>query len=77
MMAWKMAQMMVIHSVEMKVEKKVDCWALTTAVQMVWWREMAVSMVWWREMAASIAQQMVVHSTMGLATAVHFLKEWS
>ncbi len=67
------AQMMV----DLTAQKKADCSALTTAVQMVWWREMAVSMVWWREMAASIPQQMVVHSRKGLATAVHFLKEWS
>ena len=46
-------------------------------VRMVWWREMVASMVWWREMAASISQQMVFHSKMGLATVVHFLKEWS
>ena len=67
MMAFHLVEKMAQKMVDLTAQKKADCSALTTAVQMVWWREMA----------ASIAQQMVVHSTMGLATAVHFLKEWS
>jgi hypothetical protein len=55
MMAWKMAQMTVLMKAEKMVERKVDCWALTTAVQMV------------DCSAQKKAQMMVIHSVVSSA----------